>query len=138
MTNQLYKLSFAEYMEMHQAERDCGGRLHDDETSRRNRSSLFTNYSRVSTKENSRNTNCNESEMRNRTRRDAGHFETRVKNFGERENVPQLADSICSLNESQSPPFSIVCLVRTRLTCGPLYTIVLSGETQTTLLFGPV
>lgn len=117
---------------MHQAERDCGGCLRDDETSRRNRSSLFTNYSRVSTKENSRNTNCNENEVRNRTRRDAGHFETRVKNFGERENVPQFADSICSLNKykSQSPSFSIVCLVRTRLACGPLYTIVLSGVTR--------
>lgn len=75
--------------------------------------------------------------MENHTRRGADHFETRVENFGEWENVPH-SPILRSLNEPQSPSFSIVCLVRTRRTCGPLYTVVHLGVTQTTLLFGPL
>jgi len=106
----------------------------DDETSRSHASKseiTFHNYSCVSVKE-TWEINCDKSQMRNRTRRDAGHFKTRMKSFGERE-TPH-SSILHSL--SKSPSFSIVCLMR--LTCSLLYTVVHLGVTQTTLLFDPI
>lgn len=90
-------------------------------------------YSCMSVKENSKNKS---EEMRNRTW-DASHFESEAKNFGERKNMPH-SPILCSLSDLQSPSFSIVCLMRTELICSLLYTVVLLGVTQTTLLSGPV
>jgi len=80
--------------------------------------SLFTNYSRMSTKK--KRKKC-EKQTRNHTCRD-----TRAKNFGEQENVSLI---LCTHN------FSLSRLMRTSLTCGLFYTVTLLGVT---LLFGPV